>query len=110
MKRRVSAGEARTRLGELLDAVYHRSDEVVIERDGKPMAVAIPYERYQALERDREESRERFFDAIRQIHEHNKDVPYEVIQAEVDAAIREVREERRLQREQAERDTAAASE
>ena len=40
--------------------VYYRGDEVVIERAGKTMAVVIPADRYEALER----SRERLFDLI----------------------------------------------
>ena len=32
MKRKVSAVEARRRLGEILEGVYYRGDEVVIER------------------------------------------------------------------------------
>ena len=95
MKRKVSAVEARKRLGELLEGVYYRGDEVVIERAGKPMAVVIPAERYETMER----SRERLFELIEKNWERNKDVPYEVIEREVEQAIREVREERYNERE-----------
>ena len=91
MKRTLSAVEARKKLGEILESVYYRGDEVVIERAGKPMAVVIPARLYENIER----TRKRFWDMIDEIHERNKDVPYEVIQAEVDAAVREVREEQR---------------
>src|SRR3990170_8251296 len=87
MKRRISAVEARKRLGEILESVFYRGDEVVIERAGKAMAVVIPTERYDALER----SRERLFELIERNWERNKDVPYEEIQREVQEAIREVR-------------------
>ena len=90
MKRRVSALEARKRLGELLEGVYYRGDEVVIERAGKPMGVVIPAERYEAMEREKD----RFFELIEKNWERNKNVPYEVIEKEVEQAIREVREER----------------
>src|SRR3989304_2831981 len=89
MKRRVSAMEARKRLGELLEGVYYRGDEVVIERAGKPMAVVIPAERYASMER----SRERLWELIEKAQERNKDVPYEVIEREVEEAIGEVRAE-----------------
>jgi prevent-host-death family protein len=91
MKRTISAVEARKRLGEVLESVYYRGDEVIIERAGKPMAVVIPSSRYDAIERNRERLRE----MIEEVHERNTDVPYEVIQKEVDEAIREVRAERR---------------
>jgi prevent-host-death family protein len=87
MKRRLSAVEARKRFGEILEGVYYRGDEVVIERAGKPMAVVIPTSRYEAIER----SRERLFDLIEKAQERNKDVPYEVIERDVAEAIAEVR-------------------
>ena len=88
MKRTLSAIDARRRLGELLEGVYYRGDEVVIERAGKPMAVVIPAERYAAMER----SRERIFEFIERTHEKNRDVPGDELEAEIEAAIREVRE------------------
>ena len=87
MKRRISAVEARKRLGEILESVYYRGDEVIIERAGKAMAVVIPAERYEAMQRDRE----RLFDLIEKSWERNKDVPYEEIEREVQQAIEEVR-------------------
>ena len=87
MKRRISAVEARKRLGEILEGVYYRGDEVVIERAGKPMAVVIPAERYAAMERNRE----RFFELIEKNWEHNKDVPPEEIERAIAEAIAEVR-------------------
>lgn len=87
MKREASAVEARRRLGEILEGVYYRGDEVVIERAGKAMAVVIPAERYEALER----GRERLFELIEKVQERKKDVPYEVIEREVAAALSEVR-------------------
>ena len=90
MKRRISAVEARKRLGEILESVYYRGDEVVIERAGKPMAVVIPAQRYEVMER----SRERLFELIEKNWERNKDVPYEEIEREVQEAIKEVRGQR----------------
>lgn len=87
MKRKVSAVEARRRLGEILESVYYRGDEVVIERAGRAMAVVIPAERYEALER----GRERLFELIEKAQESNRDVPYGVIEQEVAAALSEVR-------------------
>jgi prevent-host-death family protein len=88
MKRRISAVEARKRLGEILDGVYYRGDEVIIERAGKAMAVVIPTSRYEAMER----SRERLFQLIEKNWERNKGVPYEEVEQEVQRAIEEVRE------------------
>ena len=87
MKRTVTALDARRRLGELLESVYLRGDEVVIERAGKPMAVVIPAARYENLE----QNRKRLFEMIDKVHERNRDVPDDEIAAEVDEAVREVR-------------------
>jgi prevent-host-death family protein len=87
VKRHVNALEARRHLGELIESVYHRGDEVVIERAGKPMAVVIPASRYEAMERNRE----RLWELIEEIHAHNAGADPDEIQREVDEAVREVR-------------------
>lgn len=94
MKRTMTAVDARKRFGELLESVYHGDDEVVIERAGKPMAVVVPVAVYESWDR----KRTRFWDAIKAVHERNKDVPPEVIEQEVAEAVREVRAERRARR------------
>ena len=88
MKRKLSAVEARKHLGELLEGVFYRGDEVVIERAGKTMAVVIPAWLYQNIER----SRDHLFELIDRAQEHNKDVPREILEAEIAEAIREVRQ------------------
>jgi prevent-host-death family protein len=90
MKRKVSAVDARKRLGELLEGVFYRGDEVVIERAGKTMAVVIPAERYEAME----QARERVLDFIEANWEKNKDVPSEQIERDIELAIQEVRRPR----------------
>ena len=87
MKRTVSAGEARKRLGELLESVCYGGDEVVIARAGKPMAVVIPAARYEALTPDPE----RLWTLVEEAQARNRDVPLDVIEAEIAEAIAEVR-------------------
>lgn len=91
MKRHVSAVDARKRLGEILESVYYRGDEVIIERAGKPMAVVIPAQQYERLQRDRN----RIIELIEMNWEHNKDVPYEEIEKAIQEATAEVRGKRR---------------
>lgn len=91
MKRRLSAMEARQRLGELLEGVYYRGDEVIIERAGKTMAVVVPLERYEAMER----SRERLWELVERSQARNANVPPEVLEREVDDAVRAVRGKKR---------------
>src|SRR3990172_4546927 len=87
MKRRLSAVEARKRFGEILEGVYYRGDEVLIERAGKQMAVVIPLERYEAMER----ARDRFMELVEKNWEQNKDVPPEDMEAAIERAIRKAR-------------------
>ena len=87
MKRTVSAGEARKRLGEILESVFYRGDEVIIERAGKPMAVVIPVERYAGIE----SARDRAWEFIERAHKATADIPYEEIEKDIERAIAEVR-------------------
>ena len=44
MTRTVTAYEARTKLGELLNEVYYKGDEIIIKKSGKPVARISPIE------------------------------------------------------------------
>jgi len=48
MLKRVSAIKTRRNLGQLLEEVFYRGNEFIIERSGKPMAVVIPLSEYEA--------------------------------------------------------------
>jgi prevent-host-death family protein len=56
MTKRISAMTARKNLGELLESVYYRGDEIIVERAGKPMGVLIPLSEYKKIERQRAEA------------------------------------------------------
>ena len=45
----VNSGQARSNFRDLLDRVFVGSDDVMIERNGKPVAVMIPVNDYQDL-------------------------------------------------------------
>ena len=91
LKRTVTALDARRRLGELLESVYHRGDEIIIERAGKPMAVVISAERYEGLERNRE----RLWEFIEKAQASGEDLSEQKVGQLVDTAIIEVRNQRR---------------
>ncbi len=97
MKRTISAVEARQKLGEVLEGVHYRGDEVVIERAGKPMAVVIPARLYDGILKRRERVKELTAKA-QERHDMSED---EAMQYAVEA-VREVRREREAEeREQA---------
>jgi prevent-host-death family protein len=59
MTKAVAAVKARQQFGTLLNEVDLKGTQVVIERDGKPMAVMISYRQYDAWFKEREKSFER---------------------------------------------------
>lgn len=50
MARTVPVREFRTHLSELLDDVANRRDHVLVTRNGRPAAVLVPVDEYDALE------------------------------------------------------------
>jgi prevent-host-death family protein len=87
MVKKVTAIKARKNLGELLEEVYYRGDQYVIERAGKPMAAIVPLWQLEAWLKRREE----FFDMVDEVHQRPLDVAPEVIEQDLQEAIRAVR-------------------
>lgn len=85
--KRINALKARKNLGQLLEEVYYKGDQYVIERAGRPMAAVVPVWQLE----DRQKRRERFFTMIEEVQKRNKRVKPEVIEREVREAIRAVR-------------------
>ncbi len=50
MTKRIPAMTARKNFGELLEGVFYKGDEVIVERAGKPTDVLTPIRQYQKLE------------------------------------------------------------
>lgn len=94
MKRTVSAMELRRGLGGILERVFYNDDEVLIERNGRLLAVIIPPSRYAAIERSREE----FGRVLEEVWQRNRDVDPEQVERDVDAAVRAVRRSARKTR------------
>ena len=87
MVKKVNALKARQNLGQLLEEVYYKGDQYVIERAGKPMAAVVPLWQLEEWQK----RRERFFDAVDELHQKNQDVKPEVIEREAQEAVRAVR-------------------
>ncbi len=80
---KVSAVNFRQNLGEMLNQVQYRSDSIVINKDGKPVAVLVDAELFARIHR----MRERFDELSSRIAEAYVDVPVERGMAEIDAAV-----------------------
>jgi prevent-host-death family protein len=90
MVKKVPAMKVRDNLGQLLDEVYYRGDEVVIERAGKAMAVLVPVERYEQYQRERRER----FKILDQIRGKTKKVPAKRLDSTIAEAVRTSRAHR----------------
>jgi prevent-host-death family protein len=83
----VNALKARKNLGQLLEEVYYKGDQYVIERAGRPMAPVVPVWQLEEWQK----RRERFFGAVKKLWRKNKEVKSGVIEQEVEEAVRVVR-------------------
>ena len=48
----VTATEVRRRFGEMLKRAHNEDEHLIVERDGYPLAVIVPYDDYQTLMRE----------------------------------------------------------
>ena len=87
--KKVNALKARQQLGQLLEEVYYRGDQYIIERAGKPMAVVVPVWQFEQWQ----QRREQFFAMIEAVHARNAEVPSEVIEQEIAEAVHAVRQQ-----------------
>ncbi len=87
MTKKVNALKARKNLGQLLEEVYYKGDQYVIERAGRPMAAVVPIWQLEEWQKRREQ----FFGMVAELWQKNKKVKPEVIEREVQEAVRTVR-------------------
>jgi prevent-host-death family protein len=90
MVKKVTAMKVRDNLGRLLDEVYYRGDEVVIERAGRAMAVLVPVGRYEQYQRERRER----FKVLDRIKARTRKIPAKVLDATIAEAVRAARARR----------------
>jgi prevent-host-death family protein len=85
--KKVNALKARQNLGQLLEEVYYKGDQYIIERAGKPMAAVVPIWQLEEWQK----RRARFFSMVQDTQAQNQEVPPEVIAQEVREAVQAVR-------------------
>ncbi|CAN5661177.1 hypothetical protein BH23CHL3_BH23CHL3_10510 [soil metagenome] len=97
--------ETRQNFSETLNRVYRGDARVVVEKSGIAVGVIVSPGDLEALQRIEDERRltlEAFADARKAF----EGVPHEEVEREIEKAIEEVEEERRLVRDQAEKQSA----
>ena len=91
MVRKINALKVRQNLGQLLDEVYHKGDQYVIERAGRPMAAVVPVWQL----KEWQERRARFFRMVDDLRGTARKTQPTVSEREVADAVRAVRERAR---------------
>lgn len=87
----MSVRETRENLSDVLGRVYYGNETVIVEKKGKPVAVLISPEQW---DRFQQQSKERFFAVVDQLHRDNADKDPEEVYRDVTAVVAEVRQER----------------
>ena len=87
--KRLSSREARANFAELLGAVYYTKEPVIVEKKGKPYAVLISPEQYDAFAKAEEHT----WQLIEQVRERNDDKDPDAVLADVTAEVEVVRQE-----------------
>jgi prevent-host-death family protein len=87
MVKKINALKARKNLGQLLEEVYYRGDQYVIERAGRPMAAVVPIWQLE----EHQKRQKKFFGLVEKTWERNKKAKPELIEREVEEAVRAVR-------------------
>ena len=87
MVKKVNALKARQNLGQLLEEVYYKGDQYIIERAGNPMAAVVPLWQLETFR----ERRERFSRMVRDVQRRTTKLKPELIEREVESAVRAVR-------------------
>lgn len=94
MDRIIGVTELQRRFKSVFDDVINNQTPYILTRGSRPEAVLIPYEeyvRYQAI--TEENVNERFEDVLKKIRKATAGRSEEEIQADIEAAIREVRQQ-----------------
>jgi prevent-host-death family protein len=104
MPRKLSVREFRANLSDTLGSVYYTKTPVVIEKNGKPVAVLISPQQWEKL---RQVIRDEAWETIERVAERNADKDPDEIYQFVTEIVEEVRQER-YEKEQAARQNASS--
>jgi prevent-host-death family protein len=91
MEKTIAAYEARRKFGQLIEEASYRKDNFVVERSGRPMAVIVPIDAYARWKRL---AKERVFAMLEEVWRRTENVPGEVLEAEIDQALKTLKQER----------------
>ena len=87
MLKAINALKARRNLGQLLEEVFYRGDQFIIQRAGKPMAVVISPAEYEAYMKQRKKD----MDILDHIRRKNEGAETEEVEKDIQEAVDAVR-------------------
>lgn len=98
--RTMTATEARQQFAKIINQVVRHEADIIVEKNGVPVAVIVSMTAYRELKNLREERAERF-KVLNEVRAAFADVPEDELMREAQKALDEVRAEMRAEREQA---------
>lgn len=87
MLKAINALKARKNLGQLLEEVFYKGDQFIIQRAGKPMAVVISPSEYEAYMKQRKKD----MGILDDIRKKNMGAQLEEVEKDVQEAIEAIR-------------------
>jgi prevent-host-death family protein len=95
MVKHISSKDAREHFSDLLGSVYYTKEPVIVEKKGKPVAVVISPEQYEAIQKEEE----RLWRIVDEIRNRNKDNDPDEVLRDVTEVVEEVRKMKISERE-----------
>ena len=87
MLKKISAMKARQNLGQIMNEVSLKGDDYIIERSGKPLVAVVSIEKFQALQKSRDEA----MSALEQIWGKMKNERPKTVSNTIDEAVKAAR-------------------
>ncbi|MCX6020363.1 MAG: type II toxin-antitoxin system Phd/YefM family antitoxin [Chloroflexi bacterium] len=90
MTKRISSDEARAHFTDVLGSVFSTKEPIIVERNGKPLAVMISPEQYETMRQEID----RAWRSIETVQQRNADKDADEVLRDITEAVEAVRQER----------------
>jgi antitoxin (DNA-binding transcriptional repressor) of toxin-antitoxin stability system len=84
-----------SRVRQVLSRVKKNGNRYIVTENGEPLALLLPLEGSKPKKLDKEKAWQELFKLVDSVHARNAQIPLAEVEADVDAAIREVRRKRK---------------
>lgn len=84
----ISAMELRKKPGAILDRVFYRNEQFVVEKSGEPRAAIIPFAEFEQMQEEKAQARERLFSRIGDMRKRFKKIARPKAASIIQAAIK----------------------